>query len=109
MKVFMQPAGADTSLFAQVQTVLAGHAEVVVMDALVRSLVVLVGVSAADLESAQAFIDTLPGQMKPMLRAEWDSYRAHRAKGRLTDLVPSDSPLMRQAEASAAKQKKGHH
>jgi hypothetical protein len=70
----------DTHLFDQIQTVLAGHTEKAVALALIRSLVVAIGVSAPDLPRAEALIDMLPGEMKSLLLAEWENYRAHRAK-----------------------------
>ena len=70
----------STDPFHQIQAVLAGHSEKQVMQALLQSLLVAIGVSAPDLEHAEALIDALPAELKPLLRAEWDNYRAHRAK-----------------------------
>lgn len=66
--------------FKAVQEALAGHSEAAVMQALLKSLLVVIGVSAPDLARAEALIDALPAEMKPHLRKEWVSYRLHRAK-----------------------------
>jgi hypothetical protein len=87
-------------LFHQIQGVLAGHSEATVMQALLYSLLVVIGVSAPSVARAEALIDALPAELKPKLRREWLSYREHRAKS-LSNIMPSDSPLMRQAEAAA--------
>jgi hypothetical protein len=67
-------------LFHEIQLVLAGHSEAVVMQALLRSLLVVIGVSAPSLARAEALIDALPVELKPVLRKEWLNYRAHAAK-----------------------------
>lgn len=67
-------------LFHEIQVVLAGHSESAVMRALLQSLLVAIGVSAPDLARAEAMIDALPAELKPLLRQEWANYRLHRAK-----------------------------
>jgi len=67
-------------LFAHIQTVLAGHSESDVLRTLLQSLLVAIGVSAPSLARAEAVIDALPAELKPILRREWQNYRAHRAK-----------------------------
>ncbi len=66
--------------FRQIQMVLAGHPEAVVMAVVLRSLLAVIGVSAPDLARAEALIDALPAELKPLLRAGWDDYRDHRAE-----------------------------
>jgi hypothetical protein len=75
-------------LFQQIQVVLAGHTESKVMQALLKSLLVVIGVSAPDLPRALALVDALPTELKPLLQAEWLNYRLHRA--RLSD-SPTES------------------
>lgn len=67
----------NKGLFQQVQAVLAGHSEAAVMQTLLQSLLVVIGVSAPSVARAEMLIDALPGELKPMLRAEWLNYRAH--------------------------------
>lgn len=66
-------------LFRDVQTVLAGHSEMAVMQVLLQSLLVVIGVGAPSLARAEAAIDALPTELKPLLRQEWVNYRLHRA------------------------------
>jgi hypothetical protein len=68
------------SLFHDLQVVLGGHSEASVMQALLQSLLVCIGVSAPSLARAEALIDALPTELKPKLRQEWLNYRKHRAK-----------------------------
>jgi hypothetical protein len=49
------------------------------MQALLGSLLVVIGVAAPDLARAEAAIDALPTELKPLLRQEWVNYRLHRA------------------------------
>lgn len=72
------------SLFAEVQAVLGGHSESEVMQALLQSLVVVVGVSAPDIDRAEAMLDALPAELKPLLRKDWAKYRQHRADAEAT-------------------------
>lgn len=67
-------------LFPKIQAVLAGHSEMEVMQALLKSLLVIIGVSAPDLPRAEALINALPAELKPLLRNEWANYRQHRAR-----------------------------
>lgn len=67
-------------LFRAVQEALAGHSEAAVMQTLIRSLLVVIGVSAPSLARAEALIDALPAEMKPFLRREWINYRLHMTK-----------------------------
>jgi hypothetical protein len=67
-------------LFKAVQVALAGHSEAAVMQTLLKSLLVIIGVSAPSLARAEALIDALPAELKPILRREWLNYRAHRAR-----------------------------
>jgi hypothetical protein len=72
-------------LFRAVQFALAGHSEAAVMRVLLKSLVVVIGVSAPSVARAEALIDALPGELKPILRTEWLNYRAHRAQAEKRD------------------------
>jgi hypothetical protein len=72
--------GDTKDLFGQIQAVCAGHSEAAVTQALLRSLLVVIGVAAPSLQRAEAILDALPTDMKPLLRAEWPKYRQHRAK-----------------------------
>lgn len=67
-------------LFRSVQATLAGHSEAAVMQVLLKSLLVIIGVSAPDLPRAEALIDALPTELKPLLQSGWVNYRLHRAK-----------------------------
>lgn len=84
-------------LFSAVQAVLAGHSERTVMQALLKSLLVVIGVSAPDLARAEALIDALPAELKPLLRQEWVNYRLHRAR-KPHDDGPISSPAAARAE-----------
>lgn len=79
-----------TDLFHEIQVVLAGHSEATVMQALLKSLLVIIGVSAPDLARAEALIDALPTELKPLLRQEWVNYRLHRAGTLIRHEQPSD-------------------
>jgi hypothetical protein len=72
------------NLFRGVQTLLAGHTEAAVMQALLQSLVAAIGVSAVDLDRARAIINALPMELTPMLEQGWLNYRAHRAKAAIS-------------------------
>lgn len=50
------------------------------MQVLLKSLLVIIGVSAPDLPRAEALIDALPTELKPLLQSGWVNYRLHRAK-----------------------------
>ena len=67
-------------LFPKIQAVLAGHSEGQVMQALLASLLVVIGVSAPGLGRAEALIEALPAELIPVLRKNWVDYRKHRAK-----------------------------
>lgn len=67
-------------LFQKIQVTLAGHSEMEVMQALLKSLLVVIGVSAPDLPRAEALINALPAELNPLLRSEWANYRMHRAR-----------------------------
>lgn len=73
------------TLFHKVQTALAGHSEAAVMQALLQSLLVVVGVSAPDLPRAEAMLDALPTELKPLLRRDWINYRLHSANAAKQD------------------------
>lgn len=75
-----EQAARANDLFRQIQAVLAGQSEAAVMQALLASLLAIIGVSAPNLARAEILIDALPAELKPMLRAEWLKYRAHRAR-----------------------------
>lgn len=77
-------------LFAEVQAVLAGHSEAAVMQVVLRSLLVVIGVSAPGLGRAEALIEALPAELIPMLRAEWPNYRAHRARASVISYAPRE-------------------
>jgi hypothetical protein len=70
----------EGNLFHDIQVVLADWPERAVMQALLQCLLVAIGVSAPDLPRAEALIDALPAELKPLLRAEWVNYRLHRAR-----------------------------
>lgn len=72
-------SGQET-LFQKVQAALAGHTEREVMQVLLHCLLVVIGVSAPDLDRADAMLDSLPTELKPLLRKEWGNYRQHRAR-----------------------------
>jgi hypothetical protein len=65
-------------LFQQMQALFAGHSEAAVMRASLQSLLAVIGVSAPGLGRAEAMIDALPAELKPLLRRDWPKYRAHR-------------------------------
>lgn len=81
--------------FVAVQKALAGHSEMAVMQALLRSLLAVIGIAAPDIQRALAMIDSLPAELKPLLEERWPSYRLHRAKSEAkrgqteSDLPPS--------------------
>jgi hypothetical protein len=68
------------SLFQQLNAVLAGHPEDEVLPTVLQVLLTVIGVGAPDLARAEALIDGLPATLKPLLRKEWENYRAHRAR-----------------------------
>ncbi len=63
-----------------IQQVLAGHSEVAVLQALLTSFVIALGVSAESLARGEEVIDALPTELKPMLRDGWTGFRKHRAR-----------------------------
>ena len=78
----------NDDLFRRIQATCGGEGEAAVMQALLQSLLVVIGVSAPSLARAEALLDALPAELKPRLRAEWLNYREHRAKA---SVVQSES------------------
>lgn len=77
-------------LFRDIQNTLAGHSEVAVMQALLTSFVVAIGVSAESRSRAEEVINALPAELIPMLRENWAGYRKHRAKGDFAAMIGND-------------------
>jgi hypothetical protein len=67
-------------LFRQIQLVLGGYPEAVVLQVILRTLVVIIGVGAPDFHRAEAILSSLPSELEPILHAEWNKLRAHREK-----------------------------
>ncbi len=65
-------------LFQAVQRALTGHSDLDVLQALVRSLVVAVGVSAPSIEQAEQWLDAMLPEIKTAVRQDWPKFRAHR-------------------------------
>ena len=67
-------------LFRAINAACAGHSESAVLQALLNCLVTAIGVTSPGLGRAEALIDALPGELKPLLRKNWQGYRRHRAR-----------------------------
>jgi hypothetical protein len=75
-----QYAQQREDLFRQIQLVLDGYPETVVLQVIARTLVVIIGIGAPDIHRAEMLLNSLPADMKPLLHAEWGNLRAHREK-----------------------------
>lgn len=67
-------------IFRDIQTVLTGHSELAIIQALLTCLVTAIGVSAKNIQHAEGVINALPAELNPILRDEWTNYRKHRAQ-----------------------------
>jgi hypothetical protein len=67
-------------VFRKIQLACAGHLEQDIIQALLHSVVVIMGVSAPSLERAEAAIDALPVELKMVLRQKWEAIRKHRER-----------------------------
>lgn len=76
----------DLDLYREVMSLLDGHDGAKVIQALVTSLTAAIGCTAPDLQIAEAYIDTLPADIKRCLRHDLDSYSLHREKWGLAPL-----------------------
>jgi hypothetical protein len=76
----MSDTGERDEVFRKIQAACAGHQESDVVQALLRSVVIAVGVSAPSLPRAEAVLNALPAELTPFLREKWPSLREHRAK-----------------------------
>lgn len=93
-------------LFRDIQAALAGHSEKEVIGALLSSLVVAIGVSAEDLAHAEATVDALPRELKPLLRTGWEGFRRHRTVAgiatEVADTMADPKPARPRTKPSAA-------